>query len=218
MSHTFAITVGAPLLILLYIIKSDRFPEPLSCILKIFFIGVFLCFPAGYLNSIFIHGSEYDLSFLAGLTEEGLKFLAFLFFVSKKFQFNERMDAIVYGVLISLGFATLENLEYVYGGVVEADQFYIAFIRALTAIPMHAMCGVIMGYHFGIRFFDHKEDHLWKAFLIPMFVHGTHNFLTQAWPLMFLFLIAVFFYIKNLHNQFMVYQIGKEKEGENKLL
>ena len=217
MSHTFALTVGAPLLILLYIIKSDRFPEPLSCILKIFFIGVFLIFPAGYLNGIFIHGSEYDLSFLAGLTEEGLKFLAFLFFVSKKFQFNERMDAIVYGVLISLGFATYENLEYVYGGILEADPFYIAFIRALTAIPMHAMCGVIMGYHFGIRFFDHKEDQLWKAFLIPMFVHGMHNFLTQAWPLMFLFLIAVFFYIKSLHNDFILFQKNKTVESEKKL-
>ena len=217
MSHTFALTVGAPLLILLYIIKSDRFPEPLSCILEIFFIGVFLIFPAGYLNGIFIHGSEYDLSFLAGLTEEGLKFLAFLFFVSKKFQFNERMDAIVYGVLISLGFATFENLEYVYGGVVEADPFYVAFIRALTAIPMHAMCGVIMGYHFGIRFFDHKEDHLWKAFLIPMFVHGTHNFFTQAWPLMFLFLIAVFFYIKSLHNDFILFKKNKTMESEKKL-
>lgn len=217
MSHTFAITVGAPLLILLYIIKSDRFPEPLPCILKIFFMGVILVFPAGYLNGIFIHGSEYDLSFLAGLTEEGLKFLAFLFFVSKKFQFNERMDAIVYGVLISLGFATYENLEYVYGGILEADPFYIAFIRALTAIPMHAMCGVIMGYHFGIRFFDNKEDHLWKAFLIPMLVHGMHNFLTQAWPLMFLFLIAVYFYITKLHSEFITHQKNKNIENEIKV-
>ena len=53
-----------------------------------------------------------DLSFLAGVTEETLKFLALYFYIRKKTDFNEPMDAIVYGTLISLGFASLENIEY----------------------------------------------------------------------------------------------------------
>ena len=35
-------------------------------------------------------------------------------YIRNKKQFDEPMDAIVYGTLISLGFATVENFEYVY--------------------------------------------------------------------------------------------------------
>ena len=38
------------LLIVLFFVKSDRFPEPTNQIIKIFFYGIFLCFPAYYLN------------------------------------------------------------------------------------------------------------------------------------------------------------------------
>ena len=64
------------------------------------------------------------------------------------------MDGIVYGVLISLGFATFENYEYVYVYFPDIDSYYIAIIRALSAIPMHAMCGIIMGYYLGMHYFD----------------------------------------------------------------
>ena len=109
---TLALTVGVPLAILIYIVRSDRFPEPSCLVLKTFFIGVAIIIPAGFLNSFIVtmeNSSGYDLSFLAGFTEEPLKFLAFMFFVFSKTDFDEPMDAIVYGTVISLGFATYEN-------------------------------------------------------------------------------------------------------------
>ena len=36
---TLALTVGVPLAILIYIVRSDRFPEPSGMVLKTFFIG-----------------------------------------------------------------------------------------------------------------------------------------------------------------------------------
>ena len=59
-----------------------------------------------------------------------------MLFVYSKADFDEPMDAIVYGTVISLGFATPENI-YVY--LMYGDQsFYIAILRAISAIPdMH---------------------------------------------------------------------------------
>ena len=64
------LTIGPPLLILFYIIKSDRFMEPASAIIKVFLLGVSLLFPAIWLNGIFITD---ETAYLAGLTEESLK-------------------------------------------------------------------------------------------------------------------------------------------------
>ena len=40
---TLALTVGAPIAILIYIVRSDKFPEPPQMVLKTFFIGVLIC-------------------------------------------------------------------------------------------------------------------------------------------------------------------------------
>ena len=214
MSLTFLITIGAPLGILAYIVFSDRFPEPLSCISKIFIIGVLLIIPAGFLNQQLITDVSSQ-AYLAGLTEESLKFLAFLLFVSKKFQFNERMDAIVYGVVISLGFATYENIEYVYFYFPDIEPMRIAVVRAFTAIPMHAMCGVIMGYHFGLRYFDNDSSHLWKALFIPMAFHASYNSLDTLVGMVILN-VLVFVYVNTLHRKFVTFQKGKKVEKERK--
>ena len=214
MSLTFLITIGAPLGMLAYIVFSDRFPEPLSCISKIFIIGVLLIIPAGFLNQQLITDVSSQ-AYLAGLTEESLKFLAFLLFVSKKFQFNERMDAIVYGVVISLGFATYENIEYVYFYFPDIEPMRIAVVRAFTAIPMHAMCGVIMGYHFGLRYFDNDSSHLWKALFIPMAFHAFYNSLDTLVGMVILN-VLVFVYVNTLHRKFVTFQKGKKVEKERK--
>ena len=114
MNVTLLITIGAPLVIIAFIVYSDKFKEPLDLILKTFFLGIFLCIPAGELNSWLIQSP--DQSYFAGLTEESLKFIVLYFYIRPKAAFNEPMDAIVYGTIASLGFATLENLTYVYSG------------------------------------------------------------------------------------------------------
>jgi protease PrsW len=200
-------TVGPSLLILFYIIQSDRFTEPTSAIIKIFFLGLILIYPAGYLNGIVI--TDESKWYLAGITEESLKYLAFILFVTKLHEFDERMDAIVYGTLISLGFATLENYEYVYLMFPDENSYYIATLRAFSAIPMHAMCGVIMGYHLGLHYFkeEKKSNHLFLALMIPMLVHGVYNYLIfHSDHLYHLFLVGVFIYTRKLHREFVLLQ------------
>ena len=217
---TLALTVGVPLAILIYIVRSDKFPEPPQMVFKTFFIGVLITIPAGYLNSfisIFEDASGMqNMSFLAGFTEEPLKFLAFMLFVYSKADFDEPMDAIVYGTVISLGFATLENIEYVY--LMYGDQsFQIAILRAISAIPLHASCGVIMGYYIGLYAFKGSNKYLIQALFIPIVVHSLYNFLTGFGFIFFGYLVGVVYFANTLHKKYVFEQQNKSAEYEERL-
>lgn len=211
-----------PFLILYYFIKSDKFPEPASLIIKTFIIGLLICLPAGELNHYLIWLPEAntgrDLSFIAGITEESLKFLVLYFYIRQKTDFNEPMDAIVYGTLISLGFASLENIQYVFSGESNAESYFIGILRAFTAIPMHAICGVIMGYYFASYIFlTKKYSLLIKSLLMPMFFHCTYNFLAGiSFPLMLIFLIFMVRFGLAMHKEFVEIQKNKYLEEETK--
>ena len=212
---TLFFTLGFPLFIIYYVIKSDKFQEPIKLILKTFFLGVLLCIPAGELNSVFI--TTDDLVFLAGFTEESLKFIALYFYIRPKKSFNEPMDAVVYGTIISLGFAILENITYVYGSNSGAEPLSIAILRSFTAIPMHATCGILMGYYFGMHAFRGGNIYLIKSLIVPMIFHSTYNFLAgNSLVLMFSCLILMIIFAKNKHIEIAGMQELKQSEEEKK--
>ena len=219
---TLFLTIGVPIVIVTYVVQSDKFPEPTDLVIKTFFVGIFLCWPAGFLNSfIFVLqdalGFE-DLSFLAGFTEEPLKFLAFMMFIKANVEFDEPMDAIVYGTIISLGFATYENIEYVYLYNEEFSSLFIATLRAISAIPLHACCGVIMGYYIGLYTFKGSKKYIIQALLIPIFVHALYNFLTGFPNIIFFgYLIVVIYFANNLHKKFVDEQKQKTFESEQRI-
>jgi len=216
MTLTLLITVGVPLFIVFAIIYSDKFREPTDLVIKTFFAGVIICFPAAELNYLLIPSYEY--SYRAGFTEETLKFLVLYFYIRPKSAFNEPMDAIVYGVIVSLGFATFENISYVYSGNFEVDSFSLAIMRAVSAIPMHATCGIIMGYFFGLYAFAHSKQFLIKSIIFPIGIHATYNFLTGYDFLFLYFLVAVMVYARGLHTEFAEVQLKKDREGETKVI
>ena len=160
MNLTLILTVAPPLLIVAYIIKADKFPEPTGLCISTFLLGCLLCIPAASLNNYFIPDLSY--AYLAGFTEESLKFAAIYFYIRKKTDFDEPMDAIVYGTLISLGFATLENIYYVYllSDYFNSTEASLAILRAFTAIPAHGVFGATMGYFFMKYSFVKKQNNL----------------------------------------------------------
>ena len=117
------LTILPSIAIVVFFVKSDQFKEPTQEIIKVFIYGILITIPAFFFNTYL--GDYYDRytnfsealkgSFLsAGPVEESLKLMVLYFFVYKMKDFNEPIDGIVYGITASLGFATLENLYYVY--------------------------------------------------------------------------------------------------------
>ena len=184
-----ALAIIPGLLIIIYVYKKDKVEkEPVRLIIKIILLGVLSCFAAAYLEMFesqflpqYPQGSlEYALttSFcMAAFVEEIVKFLAMKIGSWRYPGFNYRFDGIVYGVSAAVGFAIYENINYVamYG-------LQTAIVRAFTAIPLHAFCGVFMGV---IYSYSKKAAILGNrgasigytllALLVPMLIHGTYD-------------------------------------------
>lgn len=178
----------APIFIIaFYIYSRDIYEkEPLSYLLKALSIGAIIVLPVVFIEKQLsapadklegISNAAWIAFIVAGLTEEGMKYLAFLLFFWKSSNFNERFDGIVYAVYISLGFAGIENILYVFSG-----GYSVGIVRALTAVPAHALFGVVMGYYFGLAKFHQKFRgvYLMLAFFLPFVFHGLYDFLLMA--------------------------------------
>lgn len=110
--------------------------------------------------------------FVVGIIEEFSKYLMVRGFLQPRTVFNEPYDGIIYAVMVSMGFAAVENIMYVIQGGIN-----VAFLRAFTAIPAHATFGIIMGYYMGKAKFS-KNKFKWN--LIGLFTavlfHGAYDF------------------------------------------
>lgn len=226
--NTLLVTILPSLCILAYFIYSDKFPEPKSEILKVFALGVLITIPAFFLNTFlitFFRGSSMSQGlinsfFSAAPVEEGLKLSILYFFVYKRKEFNEPIDGIVYGICASLGFATLENIYYVY---MLADHFRsssieLAILRAFSAIPAHAVFGMFMGYFFTKYSFVKKEDSLLFAFLVPFILHGCYNLFMYSNFLAGILLVIISWIVSlKLFFSLKLNQKKKKHEDEKKI-
>ena len=184
-----ALAIIPGLLIIIYVYRKDKVEkEPAGLIMRIIFFGVLSCFAAAFLEQLesqylpqYPKGSlEYALitSFcMAALVEEIVKFIAMKLGSWNYQGFNYRFDGIVYGVSSAVGFAIYENINYVamYG-------FQTAVVRAFTAIPLHAFCGVFMGVFYSyskkasiLGNNGAKIGYTLLSLLVPMLIHGTYD-------------------------------------------
>ncbi|MFC1810882.1 PrsW family glutamic-type intramembrane protease [Patescibacteria group bacterium] len=181
----------APVALLLwYFDRQDQHKESRRFLWSIFLWGVLVTFLAGgieyFLNS-FIGGIFYSsfiniliLAFVyTALVEEAFKYWV----VKKKAYdhpaFNEYYDGVIYAVVASLGFAALENVFYVIEG-----GLYVGVIRAILAVPAHALFGAIMGYYIGIARFEKNREKekklLSTGLLLAVLFHGIYDFFLMS--------------------------------------
>lgn len=169
--------------------KYDR--EPLKHMFISFMLGVLCAIPAVILSIVlgmFIPVDYQNIFSVAiyalivvAFAEEFAKFLILRFYAYRQKEFNEPFDGIVYGAIISLGFAGIENILYVLDGGMQ-----VGIMRMFTAVPAHASFGIIMGYYFGLAW-KHKDKakaYKLKGLLAAIFLHGLYNFflMQESYP------------------------------------
>ena len=152
--------------LLIYFIKKDAYPEPMSRLLQTFLLGCLTIAPFYFLSDqlIGLIGPIDDplswaarLAFLlAAIPEELLKWTVVWFFCARLNDFDEPMDGYVYGATASLGFAALENILYVSQGGME-----LAIARAITTVPAHACFGAIIRKTASLQRHSVQADHRW---------------------------------------------------------
>lgn len=110
--------------------------------------------------------------FVVGLIEEFSKYIMVRYYAQPKKGFNEPFDGIIYAVMVSMGFAAVENLFYVLEGGME-----VAVIRAVTAIPAHATFAVLMGYFMGkAKFSNNRMKWNLIGLSLAILFHGAYDF------------------------------------------
>lgn len=168
-----------------YILKQDPQPEPTSLLVKAALYGVGIIIPIFIVETIIqlcLFGSDGPISLLgttieafivAALPEEGFKLLALWLVLRKNPFFDEHFDGIVYAVCIGLGFATIENVGFIFQ---EGNGLSVALSRALFAVPGHYAFAVIMGYYYSLyHFVDRSPRTAIYILLIPVVAHGIYD-------------------------------------------
>ena len=141
-----------------------------------------------------------------------IQFLILVYYCLHLDEFDEPMDALVYGVAASLGFAVFENWEYVMGAAGESIGYAkdVAFARAFSAVPMHALAGVFMGFFLMDAVFEkaNRKLNLFLALFFPVCLHGLYdlilfsNNISNWWIyiLVGVFLVRGFFIFRKQRN------------------
>lgn len=209
---TFALIIFAALLpvgvLAFYILRKDKSsPEPAGQLLKAFGAGL-LTVPASFLISFPLMwlgfyvdvpetavGGICTAFFGAAIPEEIAKFALLWLVLRRNPYFDERMDGIVYAVCVSLGFAALENLMYLF---TYADDFVsIGISRAIFAVPGHFCFGILMGYYYSLAKFSEvdKKKNMVLTLAAPILAHGIYDsllFVSRVTPFLSVVLTLVF--------------------------
>lgn len=177
-----ALAPGAAIMLYIYL-KDKHEREPLSLLLVSFIYGIFstlitlfISWPLEMMIVLrkydYIH-EFYSAFFKVALVEEFSKFLFVRFVLYPNKNFNEPFDGIVYAVMVSMGFATLENVLYVF-----QYGWETGILRMFTAVPAHATFGVMMGYFLGKAKFIHKRGLYFSliALLAATVFHGAYDY------------------------------------------
>ena len=188
------ISALTPVAVLLwYIYRKDKVqPEPAKWLLKAFGFGMLSAFfsfvfsvPASFLLGMEIDANTYssiskafaDAFILAAIPEELAKLIMLWLLLRKNPHFDERFDGIVYAVCIGMGFAGIENVMYLIGGLEDGSWIGTGIVRALFAVPAHFLFAVLMGYYYSIYQFGIDRSAKIKVLVLaaPIIAHGIYD-------------------------------------------
>lgn len=200
-----ALALAPVIFIFTYVYLRDEYErEPLKYLIITFLMGVFTAAPviglSPYLQSwLSVNARVEDpvdliiYAFVVVATlEEGMKYLVLRWYNYPHKEFDEPYDGIMYGVAVSLGFAAIENVLYVFSAGESALE--TGLLRMFTAVPAHATFGVMMGYFVGkAKFLQNGANPFverTKGLLTAIFFHGCYDyflFLNDAYLAIFAF-------------------------------
>ena len=187
-----------PIIVAAWFYKNDKNPEPMLHTIKAILSGALVCLPVLLIAGLFlapllfltpmlggilqnnslVSGFIFAF-FLAAIPEEFFKFVFLRRYINSE-EADEPYDFIFYGAMISIGFAAIENVMYVYQFGLE-----VGIARAFTAVPMHAICGAMLGYGLLKRGKQtlakgyYTWDTMKGALVLPITIHGLYN-----WPVL----------------------------------
>lgn len=189
------------LLLLGFYYKKDKLePEPIAFVLGMYLLGGLVALPAVLAERPLAAWPVFALVVATPVLEEGVKFLLVRHTIYRHAEFDEPMDGIVYAAAAALGFATAENVLYLWTGPIGPEPLSpllagwlpeyavgVTFmLRAMLSVPGHALWSTVWGYALGRARFMAAGPAATRlvagAFVAACALHGLHNLLTLLSP------------------------------------
>ena len=175
---------------LVFYLKKDNRPEPKTMVIKVFFFGALITLPLAAIEGIVLLLIE-NLEiipfwknlllafFVFSLIEEVGKFIVLKKAVFSSPEFDEPVDAMVYSVIVALGFASVENFFYL-SPISSYDKslvFQAFLLRSLGATFFHTLASATLGFFIGLSFF-YKRRSIFAAIALTsaILLHGIYDF------------------------------------------
>lgn len=170
------------IMLVIFTLKSDKkSSEPKKNIVICLLSGILTISLAQFFESMTMpyFKSSVVLTFIWAMIEELSKIAIFYLFIFDNKYYDDIYDGVVYMMLIALSFAGLENLIYTFSESTVSDSISLALIRDLTTIPLHVICGIVIGYFISLGSFSKDDNKKYVNFLlaviIPSLMHGIYN-------------------------------------------
>ncbi|MFJ7731132.1 glutamic-type intramembrane protease PrsW [Lysinibacillus sp. NPDC097231] len=172
-----AIAPGLALFSYFYL-RNQMATEPRRTLLQTFLYGAFITFPILFVQYVLTEEGAFRYLYLqdvvfSSVVEEFFKWFVLLIAIYNHVEFDDPYDGILYGASISLGFATIENVLYLFSFGLDT-----AFMRALLPVSSHALFGVVMGYYYGRAKFSKlakTKEMIAMALCAPVVLHILYN-------------------------------------------
>ncbi|MEP6645510.1 MAG: PrsW family glutamic-type intramembrane protease [Saprospiraceae bacterium] len=107
-----------------------------------------------------------------GLIEESAKWAWLALVIYRWVSFNRYSDGILYACGIAAGFNLVEGFLY----ITTDDDLQNIFIRSFTAVPVHFLFGILMGFFWARYRLEHQSVFFWISLLLPLLIHGLYDF------------------------------------------
>ena len=185
-----AVSGAIPALVAMWLVdRLDRKrPEPPSLRRLVAFFGMLSVIPAIILETIVgqtlgeqvaprmtYQGASFNAFIVAAAIEEACKIMVVYWIVWRRPEFDERMDGIVYASRAGLGFALVENILYLLQQDTLGGQLQTWILRAVLAVPGHAMWTGMIGAMAARRRFDGRGLGLVGGYLLAVAFHGAYD-------------------------------------------
>jgi RsiW-degrading membrane proteinase PrsW (M82 family) len=205
-----SLAIAPVIALIIYLYQKDRHNiEPMNLLIYLFFSGSLSAIPVYFVEKLLFffnifHGfasSLYTAFVIAGGVEEYFKRLIVIKLAYDNKSYDEKLDGIVYCGFSALGFAAVENIIYVLGGM--NDSLYMSITRGIFSVPAHMLFGITMGYYLSLSKFSKTEKirrlNYRKSYFIPVLLHGIYDFIliSHLTNLLIIFVLFLIYLWKN---------------------
>ena len=166
-------------------------PEPLKWLMILFGLGILITPLVWYGEGLYLKLLRVDLNVSLSvfniilvyggiaIIEELTKFFSAYFILKKNKHFDEAIDAMIYLIVLALGFGLVENIlaasqEIVEGGIL-LPVLQTMSLRFVGANLLHALSSGIIGFFWALSLLKKKKSYLYWGLVLGIALHFFFN-------------------------------------------